>query len=134
MTKNDKQGASPHPEARSAEADPKSLTEAGRIQRATGTAAAALEAARLRLLADVRMVKPGRVAIVDGEPAVVDDEELEPVTWLRDRVQEICSRGTLNEAIEELRREALADALEKLAKYVREHREEILRMAKPRPE
>ena len=128
MTKNDRPGASP-PEARSAETDPKSLTEAGRIQRATGTAAAALEAARLRLLAEVRIAKPGRVAIVDGEPAVVDGEELEPATWLSDRVQEICSRGSLNEAIEELRREALADALEELANYVREHREEILRLA-----
>ena len=129
MTKIDKPDLQPSPAAPSAEADPRSLTEAGRIQRATGAAAAALEAARLRLVAEIRMVKPGRVAMVDGEPAEVDGEELEPATWLRDRVQEMCSRGALNDAIEELRREALADALEELANYVREHRGEILRLA-----
>ena len=131
MTKDEKTDASPSP---TAEADPKSLAEAWRIQRATGTAVAVLESARLRLLAEVGTAKPGQVAVVDSEPAVVDGEGLEPAGWLRDRVQEVCSRGTLNEAIEELRREALADALEELANYVREHREEILRMATPRPE
>lgn len=112
----------PDPEQQSTVPTRASLDAAERLQHSLRCAAAGLEAAKCRLLYDVRGFVPTDPPLVDGREARVNGDSLDVVSWLQSRVEDLARKGPLAEALAELEREATTDATEALARYVRENR------------
>ena len=71
----------PDPESKPT-VDPLTLAEARRVQTLFAATAAKLKAAGLELVAHLAAVVPGEAPEIDGKPAEVAGEELDPVSLL----------------------------------------------------
>ena len=106
----------------STRATPESLRTAAEIQEAIARATIELRAARRKLMHALRAHARLQSPLIDDEPAIVEGEPVDLVEWLRSRVEDVCLRGSLAEAIEDLELESESDALARLADYVRAYR------------
>lgn len=108
-------------------ATPANLEAARTIQQSGVRAARSIEAALSRLIREVEAAEKGEPPIIDGQPAIVHGEPVDLVDWLQSRFLGL-AKDELAPVLQDLVSEAEGDALQDLARYVREYRADQARL------
>ena len=109
----------PDPDAKSIEVPEADRETAARMQEAARMVGYLTAAAGAWLRFTLAQFEPGEVAIIDGEPAFDGAENLDLVSWTRERLQ-LAADGPGSEAAAAFISEAEADQAAALARFIRE--------------
>lgn len=109
----------PDPGQKSIEVPEVDRETAARMQEAARMVSFLVAAAGSWLKFTLGQFESGQVAIIDGEPAFDGAENLDLVSWTRERLQ-VAADGPLREASATLVCEAETDQATALARYIRE--------------